>query len=286
LPPDRLAQLGWLLPGHRALPERRLPVTERWTTNRWTVEVAGQVVRDEANPYGWIPYVLLPNDPRPHDLWGRSDLDDLTDLCREINRRISTLSRILDLSGAPVAVLENVDGSEGIAVAPGATWELPEGARAYLLDLLGGGGVGLHIQALEQMLRALHDLSETPRTAFGDSGRDLSGAALEVEIQPLLQKVARKRQTWDGFYRERNARLLDLLERFGGEPLAGWRQMEAVWPSVLPSDLDGAVRNAALLVERGIHSRRTAVAALGGDDPEGEFRRVLEELTLVEGRTA
>jgi hypothetical protein len=38
----------------------------------------------------------------------------------------------------------------------------------------------------------MHDLSETPRTAFGDAGRDLSGAALEVEIQPLVQKVQRK----------------------------------------------------------------------------------------------
>ncbi|MGI9254054.1 MAG: phage portal protein, partial [Thermomicrobiales bacterium] len=166
-------------------------------------------------------------------------------------------------------------------VRPGATWELPEGAKAYLLDLLGGGGVGLHMQALDVLFRALHDLSETPRTAFGDSGRDISGAALEVEIQPLLQKVARKRRVWEGFYRERNARLLDLLERFGGEPLAGWRRMETIWPSVLPSDLDGQVRNAALLVERGIHSRRSAAAALGGDDPDGEFRKVLEEMEAV-----
>ena len=173
-----------------------------------------------------------------------------------------------------------MDGSDGISVTPGATWELPEGARAYLLDLLGGGGVGLHVQVLEVLFRALHDLSETPRTAFGDGGRDLSGAALEVEVQPLLQKVARTRRSWDAFHRERNLRLLDLLERFGGEPLGGVRRMEAVWPSVLPSDLDGAVRNAATLVREGIHSRRTAIAALGGDDPDGELARLLEERVM------
>jgi hypothetical protein len=33
----------------------------------------------------------------------------------------------------------------------------------------------------------LHDLRETPQTAFGDAGRDLSGAALEVEVPPLVQ---------------------------------------------------------------------------------------------------
>ena len=60
-----------------------------------------------------------------------------------------------------------------------------------------------------------------------------------------------------------------------------------VWPSILPSDLDGAIRNATGLVAGGIHSRRTAVAALGGDDPEGEFARVLEEakqLSAIGGR--
>jgi hypothetical protein len=264
---------------------RVVTVVETWSNHQWRVEVAGQIVRDEANPYGWIPYVLLANGHRtaPGDvgIWGESDLTDLYDVCRELNARLSTLSRVLDLSGAPIAVLENVDGSEGISVGPGAKWELPEGARAYLLDLLSGGGVGLHVQYIDLLFRALHDLSETPRTAFGDSGRDLSGAALEVEVQPLVQKVARKRRAFDAFYRARNARLLDLLERFGGVDLAGLHQSVAVWPSALPSDLDASVRNAASLVARGIHSRRTAVASLGGSDPEAEWRRVQEEARVL-----
>jgi hypothetical protein len=262
---------------------RSLPVTvaETWTDARWRVEVAGQVVRDDANPYGWIPYVVLPNGGRPGAFWGESDLVDLYDTCRELNARLSTLSRVLDLSGAPIAVLENVDGSEGISVGPGAKWELPEGARAYLLDLLAGGGVGLHVQYIDLLFRALHDLSETPRTAFGDSGRDLSGAALEVEVQPLVQKVARKRRGLDAFYRARNTRLLDLLERFGGERLGGLRRTVAIWPSPLPSDLDASVRNATRLVAAGIHSRRTATATLGSTDPEGEWRRVLAETRAI-----
>jgi len=257
--------------------ERTYPVVETWTADRWRVSVAGQLVRDEVNPYGWIPYVVVANDPRPHAFWGESDLADLYDVCRELNTRMSVLARVLELSGAPIAVLENVDGSEGISVGPGAKWELPEGARAYLLDLLSGGGVGLHVQYVDLLYRSLHDLSETPRTAFGDSGRDLSGAALEVEIQPLVQKVGRKRRTWDALYRRRNAMLLALLERFGGQDLGGVRRTIPIWPAVLPSDTDSAVRNEAALVAAGIHSRRTAVAALGGDDPEAELARVIEE---------
>jgi hypothetical protein len=258
----------------------RIEVRELWTNDRWRVTLGGQVIRDEVNPYGWIPYLLIPNDPPAHQLWGVSDLEDLSAICQELNRRMSVLGKVLELSGAPIAVLENVDSAEGIVVGPGAIWELPEGAKAYLLDLLSGGGIGLHVEYVNLLYRALHDLSETPRTAFGDSGRMLSGAALEVEIQPLVQRVRRRRRRWEEVYRARNARLLDLLERFGGVDLGGMRQSTPIWPPVLPSDTESAVRNATQLVAQGIQSRKTAIAALGGNDPDAELGRVIDELTL------
>jgi hypothetical protein len=267
-------------------PGKRYRMIETWSDAAWSVTVDGSLVQDGPNPYGWIPYVIAVNNPRSDRFWGESDLIDLVDVCRELNSRMTVLSRGLELSGAPIAVLENVDGSEGIAVGPGAKWELPEGAKAYLLDLLQGGGVGLHVQYIDLLYRSLHDLSETPRTAFGDSGRALSGAALEVEIQPLVQKVRRKRQAWEAFHRERNRRILDLLERYGGMELGGLRETETIWPSVLPSDVDGSVRNAVALVQSGIQSRRTAYASLGGTEPEAEMSRVEDEARWREGAEA
>ncbi len=263
----------------RSLPSARAtcPIVETWSDARWQVTVDGDLIRDEANPYGWIPYVFAINDPQPDAFWGESDLIDLADICRELNSRMSVLSRVLEFSGAPIAVLENVESADAIKVGPGAMWEIPEGSKAYLLDLLQGGGVRLHIEYIDLLYRALHDLSETPRTAFGDSGRALSGAALEVEIQPLVQKVRRKRQIWDRHYRARNTRLLDLLERFGGHDFAGLRETETIWPSALPSDIDSSVRNAVALVNSGIQSRRTAWASLGGLDPDAELNRVRQE---------
>jgi hypothetical protein len=262
---------------------RTARVVEDWGVERYRVEVDGVVVRDEANPYGWIPFVIYPNLARPHEFWGASDLEDLVDVCRELNRRMTTLSRILEVAGYPITVLENVSGSEGIRVDAGAVWELPEASRAYLLDMLAGGGVRLHIDYIDLLYRQLHDLSETPRTAFGDSGRSLSGVALEVEIQPLVQKVMRKRRTWEMVYRKRNAMILDLLERFGGLQLGGLRQTHAVWSEVLPSDREALVRSEARLVASGIHSRRDAMAALGDPDAETSWQRVLEERGQVTG---
>src|SRR5690606_16736079 len=145
------------------------------------------------------------------------------------------------------------------------------------LDLLQGGGAETHIAYIDLLYRTLHDLSETPRTAFGDSGRDLSGAALEVEIQPLVQKVNRKRRTWDGVFVRRNALLLDLLETFGGAEIGGLRRTVTIWPPVLPSDRDSAVRNAVSLVAGGVQSHRSAMASLGEEDPDAELARIREE---------
>lgn len=48
---------------------------------------------------------------------------------RELNRSMSQLSRILELSGNPIAVLENVEESEDIAVTPGAVGTFPKELR-------------------------------------------------------------------------------------------------------------------------------------------------------------
>lgn len=277
----RVEDAARLFPGVERRDGSPLTVVEDWTAERLRVELGGDQVVDRENPYGWIPYVLFPNDARPHEFWGASDLEDVLDVCRELNQRMTTVSRILQVSGYPITVLENVTGSDGIRAEPGAIWELPEDSKAYLLDMLGGRAVGLHIDYVNLLYRQLHDLSETPRTAFGDSGRALSGVALEVEIQPLVQKVMRKRRVWDGVYRRRNALALDLLERFGGLPLAGLRRTRTVWGEVLPSDRSALARDEARLVAAGIHSRRHAMAILGDPDPDATWDEVIGEQLAV-----
>lgn len=264
----------------------RVAVVEDWTAERYSIELVGERIREAVNPYGWIPYLIYPNMARAHEFWGASDLEDLIDVCRELNRRMTTISRILEVAGYPITVLENVTGSEGIRAEAGAVWELPEASKAYLLDMLQGGGVGLHVEYVQLLYRQLHDLSETPRTAFGDAGRSISGVALEVEIQPLVQKVQRKRRIWDAVYRRRNAMVLDLLERFGGADIGGLRRTETIWGEVLPSDREAMARTEARLVAANIHSRRKAMVTLGDGNPEGSWQAMLDELQELAERSA
>jgi hypothetical protein len=257
--------------GRRASP---VEVTEVWTADAFELWLDGALVEQKANPYGFIPFVIYPNLREPKRFWGESDLTPIKESVRELNRALSQLSMILELSGNPIAVLENVTESRDIAVQPGAVWELPERARAYLLDLLQGGGVKLHADYVDLIYRTLHDLAEAPRTAFGENRAGLSGVALHVELDPLLKKVHRKRLIRSVAYRRRNEMILRLLERYTGEPFAPYRS-RVVWGPVLPEDRSRLVADERALVD--IHSRRRAAAELGVADPEEEFRRWIEE---------
>ncbi|MFN0147381.1 MAG: phage portal protein [Dehalococcoidia bacterium] len=251
-------------------------VTEYWTAETFEVWEGDALAERLANPYGFIPFILFPNQREPKQAWGASDIPPLVESSRELNRAFSQLSQILELSGNPIAVLEGVTGSQDIAVEPGAIWEVPEKARAYLLDLLQGGGVALHREYIDLIYRTLHDLGESPRTAFGHNPGGLSGVALNTELDPLAKKVARKRLIRTAVYERRAALVLRLLGQFAGLDVEGLRPAMH-WGPVLPIDRSREVADERALVEAGIHSRRSAAATLGVDDPEAEWARVREE---------
>ncbi|MDV2989096.1 MAG: phage portal protein [Dehalogenimonas sp.] len=251
-------------------------VTESWTASHFEVSSGGLTAAAGDNPYGFIPFIVFPNLSRPKSPWGTSDLEPLMEAQRELNRAVSQLSRILELSGNPIAVLENVESSSYIAVSPGAVWHLPEEARAYLLDLLQGGGGQLHLNYIDLLFRVMHDLGEVPRAAFGGLGRDVSGVALELEMQPLLHRVWRKRLIRTGVYRRRAEMALKLYARHLDLELDEVT-VEVNWPPVLPRDITAMVANEKTLVAAGLRSRKGAMTGLGIPDPEQEFADWLEE---------
>jgi hypothetical protein len=255
-------------------------VIELWTDAEFELYLDDSLVEKKLNPYGFIPFIIYPNLSEPKRFWGVSDLAPIMESQRELNRAMSQLSRILELSGNPIAVLENVEEAEDIAVKPGAVWTIPEEAKAYLLDLLQGGGVRLHIDYINLLYRTMHDIAESPRAAFGGTERDLSGVALEIELNPLLQKVRRKRIIRTAVYNRRNRMILNLLERYQGESF-GENRLRLIWSPVLPQDLSRLVSNEQTLVQSGIHSRRGAMEEVGIEDPENEFQRWLEERETI-----
>ncbi|MCJ7514522.1 MAG: phage portal protein [Dehalococcoidia bacterium] len=256
--------------------KKTVAITELWTDRQFTLFLDNETLEDKPNPYGFIPFVIFPNVRQPKHFWGTSDIPPLKQAQRELNRALSQLSRILEVSGNPIAVLEGVESAEEIKVQPGAVWTIPEEAKAYLLDLLSGGGIRLHVDYIDMIYRCLHDISESPRAAYGGIEKELSGVALEMELQSLLQKVRRKRTIRTAAYARRCHLILKLHKQFAAEDLTG-ASTRIVWGAVLPQDRARLAQNEQALVQSGLHSRRTAMDELGIIDTEAEFEKWLEE---------
>jgi len=97
-------------------------VIEVWTERKFELWIDNALFERKANPYGFIPFIIYPNLREPKKLWGVSDIPALMEPSRELNRALSQLSLILELSGNPIAVLENIENAQDIAVQPGAVW--------------------------------------------------------------------------------------------------------------------------------------------------------------------
>lgn len=246
------------------------PVTviEEWTVDRLVVRM-GRRARQYVNPYGFIPFVIFPNTPRPHQFWGESDLESLIVLNKALDRRLSVIGSLLELSGNPVTVLENITEWRSMTVAPGAVWQLPLGSSAKVLNMLEGNVIQQHLAYVELLYQAMHDVSEMPRPSFGEGGTANSGVALEFLMQSLIQKIKRKRLIWTRVLVQRARMSLLLYQRFGGLHLGDYRvedlHIRPVWPPMLPTDRQAAVEEETALHDAGLVSAETAERALGLD---------------------
>jgi hypothetical protein len=268
-------------------PQRTNTITEVWTTELFERWHNDHLVDAGPNTLGFIPYVVFPNVRDPKKFWGTSDYAVLYEPFDELNREVTQLSTIMELSGNPIAALSGVKESTDIAVRPGAIWDLPAEARADVIDMLKSGAATQHLAYLSAIYRILHDIGETPRAAFGDTGgADLSGVALELELDPFVKKIERKRLIRRQAYRDRNEMILALSDKFAGTSF-GRPNMSVAFGSVLPTDRDREVANELAMVAGNVHSARHAADALGSvDDPDAEFKRRVEELMQIPATNA
>ena len=259
-------------------------IIESWTADELTVYLDDNPAPIVAVPTPYpsiIPFVIYPNESVPKQWNGESDVAAIIAVQQEINSEQTRLANLMELSGFPVTVLSGVEESKGITAQAGAIWELPAEARAVVLDLLMHGAATQHLAYLDSIKRTLHDLSETPRAAFGDNQRDLSGVALEVELLPLLHKVARKRAIRADAYSQRAALILALTDLFTGTTHTASGIPVVNWQSPTPRDRARDIQNERLLVDGALSSRRTAMERLGEADPDTEIAAIATETAEI-----
>ena len=151
--------------------------------------------------------------------------------------------------------------------------------------------VGEHI---ERLYRTLYEVTETPRTAFGDSGRLLRAwrwrrscgrsCSGRCASGPGGRGRCGGGRRWCWSWRGSSGsgrtgqRGRDLHGAWGAH------RIRVLWPPMLPQDDVVEVQNQVRLVAAGLRSHRSAMDALGTESPEEELARVqADRAALGEG---
>lgn len=232
-------------------------------------------VNEEIWPYTFAPIVDCQNLPAPNEYWGMSDLeDDIIEMNNAINFVMSNLQRIIRYHAHPRTWGSGFAAKE-IKVGIDETLIFPN-ADAKLQNLEMQGDLSSSIELYKRMKEALHELSRIPEIATGhvENTGALSGVALQILYQPLLEKTETKRQLYGEMLQEINRRALIISGH-------GDQVVENIWPALLPSD-PIAERQAALIDKQLGASEETILSKLGYNPETERERRENEEGQLGE----
>jgi len=228
------------------------------------------VVRSEVVwPYPWPPIVDCQNLPSPNEYYGIADIeDDVIALNEGINFVLSNMARIIRYHAHPKTWGKGFQAKQ-MNIAVDETIVLPS-SDAELHNLEMQSDLRSSIELYKRLKEALHEVTRIPEVATGklDSVGNISGVALQILYQPLIEKTETKRRTYGEMLIELNRRLLE-MGGFGADNITTIH-----WPELLPKDVMQE-RQAALLDQQLGVSQDTILQRLGfNPDLERQKREV------------
>lgn len=225
--------------------------------------------------YDFPPILDGKNLPKPNSYWGRSDIeDDVRDMNYAMNRALSSMQRILRLYGHPRPWVAGVTPEQIQLLIQGVDriLTLPDGAQLQQLEM--SGDLGASIDFLRQLKSAFSDVAKNPQIdpeKLGSIG-GLSGVALRILYQPLLEQTGLKRGTYGDALVEANRRLL-VLGDIAPSPVT------INWPNPMPLDVKETTDALVAQRELGL-SQETALETLGYDPALEAERRQNDDVSV------
>ena len=234
-----------------------------------------RVIAENSWPFPWPPIVDGQNLPQPNEYWGLSDLEiDVLDLSEAIDRVLSHINKIIRIHAHPKTVSKGLIkeqlktlsmGSDDVLMLPSMDADL------YTLEMQ--SDLKASLDTYRELKAALHEVTRVPEVATGklDSVGQLSGLALSILYQPLIEKTDGKRRTYGYVIELLSERILELA---GRKDLT----VQIEWPQLLPSDPKEEASTLLLHQQLGVVSEETIARKLGYDW-DAEHQRIEEERT-------
>lgn len=239
-----------------------------------------RVVGEQRWMFPFPPIVHCQNMIAPHEFWGMSDIeDDLVELIDKLNFVLANTLKIIRYHAHPrtwATGIKPEQVSPEVANDPTKMLLLPT-AEARMQNLEMHSDLASSLETYRELKQAVHELSRVPEVSTGkvESIGMLSGVALEILYQPLLEKTHAKRVTYGELIVELNRRLL-ALNGMGDQHITNLH-----WQDLLPKD-PHIVANAKLALKQLGVSVDTLLQELAYDPDKEREKRAKELQTLGE----
>jgi hypothetical protein len=221
-------------------------------------------------PYPFPPIFDGQNLPNPNERWGRPDITpDIIKVNKALNFTESNTARIIKYHAHPKTYAIGTGAKTiDVGVNEMIVFDSPD-AKIGNLEMTSDLGSSLNFAAT---LRSdMDEQSRVPAVALGRLADlpkgNISGVALQLLFQPLIEKTVQKRRLYGQLIRAITRAALVLGDVIAVEEWEDY-EIELHWQNLLPVDDLAAAQTALALVEVGV-SQDTVIQELGYD-PDAE----------------
>lgn len=234
-----------------------------------------QVGEVEEWPYPFAPIFHCQNLPNPNEVWGTSDLTpDIIEMNRVLNFVQSNTSRVIKFHAHPITYAVGLNSDQPLKIGVDEMLSLPsENSKIEKLAAMENFS-GL-IQFADTLRSDIDEQSRVPAVALGRATSmpkgSVSGIAIELMFQPLLEKTQQKRRLYGKLIREVSMAACCIIGLLPIEQLEDYH-VQLHWTNLLPQDDIQAAQTGLLLLQLGV-SQQTVLQRLGFD-PEDEAGKI------------
>lgn len=262
---------------------------DSWTITNYQRKEQGagmwqQVGKQDVWPYPFAPIFSNQNLPNPNEAWGTPDLTpDIIEMNNVLNFVQSNTSRIIKFHAHPKTYATGTSATQiNIAIDDLICLPSPD-SKLNNLEMKSDLASSLNFAAT---LRAdMDEQSRVPAVALGRTAElpkgNISGVALQLLFQPLIEKTIMKQRLYGRCIRELSRAALVIaghitLDQYESYPIG------LFWQDLLPVDDLAAAQTGAILVSSLGVSKATVQQQLGySPGEEAEKTQVEAQATLT-----
>jgi hypothetical protein len=274
--------------------------TELWTEQAMQSFINDELVEDQENPLGRIPFVHIANRKVPSSPWGLSDIQDITDLNRIYNETMTLLLDIVNYYASPTTIIMGAKSSN-LERGPKKVWAVPN-EKAKVENLTLGAELGEALKLVELIKEKMHEIVGVPIGVLGQDQQisNTSGVALQLQYLPLMQKFRQKTTQYASGLVRLNELLILVAAVYKPEmleldetrdPPLEEGQLTVLDPedpltlrntvefgSPLPLDMLLLLNEAAMKMQMGLESKEGALRLMGEPNPAEKLQELMDEL--------